>query len=684
MKLNKIKLKNIRSYINQEVIFPDGITLLSGDVGSGKSTILLAIDFALFGLRRGSLSGSALLRNGEKQGHVELHFEIEKVPIVIKRTLKRGSAIIQDSGYVIENNKRKDLSPLEIKQYVITLLNYPQELLTKFKSLIYRYTVYTPQEEMKHILLGNKDYRLDTLRKVFGIDKYKRIKDNCFIFITHLKQKRKELEGKIFDLDIKKQLLKDKQKEVSEVKEKLNELKPLLTEINKIINEKKKDLKRIEENIKSLQEAKKELEVEKLNLKLKTEQKKKNKEQIENLADQIIDLKDELQNLPTTEIEPKKLKELQISINLFEATIRSINEKITEYKVKINSSKEIIEKISSIDICPLCRQQVTREHIKKVKEKEKDRINLYNSESKIYNSRLIEANNKINKNKQDLEELRKRLHLQEKLKIVKQNLDEKQESLKNLKEENRKINIDEIKTKITYHSKGLENFSYIEKDLKQRKSDLESKQEDLKQLEIEKAGFEKEISSIQNSIEEVKQEIQEKTNYKKELSKWTHMQHFLNTHFTNLVSLIERKIMLKVHADFDNLFQKWFDIIIDNDLLNIKLDEEFTPFIEQAGHQLDYDYLSGGEKTAAALAYRLALNQVINSLVSTIRTKDILILDEPTDGFSSEQLDRIRIVLDQLKINQIIIVSHESKIESFVDNIVRVDKREHVSEVIHH
>ena len=56
-------------------------------------------------------------------------------------------------------------------------------------------------------------------------------------------------------------------------------------------------------------------------------------------------------------------------------------------------------------------------------------------------------------------------------------------------------------------------------------------------------------------------------------------------------------------------------------------------------------------------------------------------LDEPTDGFSSEQLDKIRVVLEQLNIKQIIIVSHESKIESFVDNVIRINKNEHISEV---
>ena len=60
----------------------------------------------------------------------------------------------------------------------------------------------------------------------------------------------------------------------------------------------------------------------------------------------------------------------------------------------------------------------------------------------------------------------------------------------------------------------------------------------------------------------------------------------------------------------------------------------------------------------------------------------MIILDEPTDGFSSQQMDKIRDVLEQLNTKQIIIVSHESKLESYVEHIIRIEKQHHVSRVI--
>ena len=130
MIIKKLKLENIRSYVNQEIEFPIGSILLSGDIGSGKSTILLAIDFALFGLQRGSLDGNSLLRNGTNKGSVELTFDIDGKEVIIKRSLKRvKDSSGQDQGYLIYNGKKEDLSPVELKQRVLELFNYPQHYL---------------------------------------------------------------------------------------------------------------------------------------------------------------------------------------------------------------------------------------------------------------------------------------------------------------------------------------------------------------------------------------------------------------------------------------------------------------------------------------------------------------------------------------------------------------------------
>jgi exonuclease SbcC len=158
--------------------------------------------------------------------------------------------------------------------------------------------------------------------------------------------------------------------------------------------------------------------------------------------------------------------------------------------------------------------------------------------------------------------------------------------------------------------------------------------------------------------------------------------HWFVELFQPLMLTIEKAVLLKIYHEFNAYFTEWFSILIDDDMITARLDDTFSPYVEQNGYETSFENLSGGEKTAVALAYRLALNKVINTFMVTITTKDFLILDEPTDGFSTEQLDKMREVLDQLDLKQILIVSHEHKIEAYVEHVLQIVKDGHVSSVL--
>ncbi|NYT18662.1 MAG: SMC family ATPase, partial [Methanobacteriales archaeon] len=121
-------------------------------------------------------------------------------------------------------------------------------------------------------------------------------------------------------------------------------------------------------------------------------------------------------------------------------------------------------------------------------------------------------------------------------------------------------------------------------------------------------------------------------------------------------------------------------ILVDDPDKNALINEDFTPIVEQGGYEQEIDYLSGGEKTSVALAYRLALNSIVQRVSTGIKS-DVLILDEPTDGFSKEQLIKLREILEELECPQIIIVSHEKELESFADQMFRIEKVDGVSKI---
>ena len=139
MILKSVKLRNIRSYLNEKVEFPTGSVVLSGDIGSGKSSILHAVEFALFGILNTDIGGESLLRHGKNEGGVELKFQVKNKEYVIKRKLKRRKdSVGQASGYIIKNGKKKEGTAIELKSQILNILGYPNELLHKRKNLIFR------------------------------------------------------------------------------------------------------------------------------------------------------------------------------------------------------------------------------------------------------------------------------------------------------------------------------------------------------------------------------------------------------------------------------------------------------------------------------------------------------------------------------------------------------------------
>lgn len=684
MLIKKLKLENIRSYKSQEIDFSEGSTLLSGDIGSGKSTILLAVEFALFGLLKGELSGDGLLRKGETKGSVELHFNVDNKDIIVKRNLKKSSTgITQDTGSLIVGNNKKELGAVELKQHILDLLNYPKELLTKSKSLIYRYTVYTPQEEMKAILTTDTEYRIDTLRKVFGIDKYKRIKDNADIVLSKIKEKRKEFLGKIYDLDAKKNEKENKSKEIKEANDKLLLLKPKLNSIKEKITEKRRVISSFEDKIKNFNKIKEELRSNESLFSLKSERLRIILDDEKVLERNLLELRKEMNESNMKDFDKSKLKTKKDEIEKTEIKIKEIIKKIEELKYKIKAANEIKNDISKLDVCPLCKQEVSKDHIFNINTNESDKVSKFELElKKIKEEEKIneELLKKIKKEVDELKNIESNFKL---IKLKKENLKEKENNLKKIKDEIKILNLetDKLKNELINLRKEFENNKDLDSTHSKAKGELDDCLKQERIIELEKVGFEVRMKDLENFVAIINKEIENKLKIKSNLDHLIGIQTFIENSFINLIETIEKKIMLKVHYDFNSLVQNWFSMLVDVENINLKLSEDFSPIIIQNEHELDYNYLSGGEKTAVALAYRLGLNQVVNNIMNTIKTRDLIILDEPTDGFSSEQLDRLKQVFDELKIKQIILVSHESKVESFVKNVIKIKKDNHISVV---
>lgn len=680
MILNKITLNNIRSYKNQEITFPEGSVLLSGDIGCGKTSVLLGIEFALFGLQPGQ-RGSSLLRNGEKEGGVILEFEVDEKKIVVERTLKRGKTISQDYCAINIDGEKREFSVTELKDKVLEILNYPKEF-SKKQNILYKFTVYTPQEEMKQIILEDPNMRINTLRHVFGIDKYKKILENILILASKLREEKRVKEWMIEDLEQDKANLASKEDELEAKHYNLTSIEKelfLKTETRKKIQEEKEEISKKIEERKKLQQ-----EIEKTKIIISNK-----KENLTGNLKIIIQIEAQIKELSKIEFNEEEFKELEQQIisrkkekeELNEENLR-ITSQINSLNIKNQENEALKKKIIQIEICPTCLQNVEpvyksniinklesniSENIKKIEE--------FTFEKKKILENLIKAEDQISLTEKQLQELNIS-------KVRLQDAEEKKKRFGEIKKSNESIQRDiEI---LNQHIESLSKFVF---ELNKFENIFEKKQEELdealkqeRMVEIKVAELKKEIEVFSKQIEEFKEGIKKTEEIREKLNYITRLETWLSKNFSPLISFIERNVMIRLKMEFSELFARWFSMLV-SDVFEVGLDDNFTPIIEYQDYEIDYSYLSGGERTAVALAYRLSLNQVVNSLLSKIKTRDIVILDEPTDGFSEQQLDKMRDVLRQLNVRQLIVVSHEQKIEGFMENVMRFRKEHGISKV---
>ena len=684
MKLKKIALKNIRSYKDEEIIFPEGSILLAGEVGSGKSSLLLAVEYSLFGLQPGQ-RGSSLLRNSTNNGSVLLDLEVGGKNLLIERKLKRNhKTVTNESASITIDGEKIDASLTEIKTKILEYIGYPPEFIKK-NNLLYRYTVYTPQEQMKQIILEDAETRLNVLRHVLGIDKYKRIRENLTLLLNHLKEESKVLQGEIKSLDEEKLSLELKK----------TNLKKLVAEIEikaQTLEERKSETKNLESEVSQLEGRIKEKdllerEVEKIKI------------MVSNKYENQLTIKNEIHELEKSIAEISELFD-EHEYRQILAKIANENERIeslnTQYANLISESASLEkqqqetlvkkERIFKIDLCPTCLQDVPEIHKHNILNETESLLSRIKQKIEFLEKEITFIAKALEKEKIERRILEEQKAMKESLRMRLEYTDKAKKRCVNLNKllENIEQDISVLNKQVLFLKEKIFEFSKFDNFLRLKKSELQNVFREERKAEIALAETNKEQDLTRLEIANREMSIALKEKSKQNLSYLLELYDWLSLDFLELIQFTERNVLIKLRQEFSRVFSKWFGILVPQGALDVRLDESFSPIMIHNGIEMEYSFLSGGERTAIALAYRLALNQIINSMLSKIKTRDIIILDEPTDGFSEVQLDRMHDVLRELKVSQLIIVSHEQKMENFVDNVLRIKKVNDVSSLESH
>lgn len=465
MKINRIYLENYRIHEKLEVEFDKGINLLLGENGKGKSSILEAIGYALFGSDLRGTQKDAI-QYGKKSAKIQVEFTgVDGEEYIVTRKLPGITSIYRKSNPELELQGKED----RIRE----LCGIKGDIKDVYDNVI----VAKQNEFISSFKATAKD-REKTFDKVFNTEIYREIYDGY----------SKDVEGKYKnEIAIEENSIKsisDIMEDSQEIKEKLELEEEREKEFEKYLNTLLVELKELKEKLNYINNT--EVEIEKINgdirkseevLKNLTSQKEKLKKQIEEtiLAKEIADKNRDNYNsyIETSEIlesikkEKKKLDQIKEEQNNLEKELISLE------KLKGDSNNQIdIWKNSIENLKVGCKEKKDRfEFLKGEIERKERNIEIYKVELEK-NVPLLET---LERFESDIENGEKKLNtfivkLQEKESdleikkgqrdnLIKERLDEKIEEFKSIENDKKKIE-GEIEKNITL---GIANKEAHEK-----------------------------------------------------------------------------------------------------------------------------------------------------------------------------------------------------------------------------
>ncbi|MEM2021354.1 MAG: SMC family ATPase, partial [Zestosphaera sp.] len=416
MRILGVRLKNIRSYVDKTIVFPrSGVTVIYGDNGSGKTSILLGINFALFGQppgQRGSdlvegfinPRGEDLLRVGSPSGVVKVLLEHGGKLLLVERSLKGysdegGRLAVYEVGDQGLRLKRSNVyRALDLRKRVLDELGLHESSKESRKLSIFHNVIYVPQFNIYQVLAIDEAQRRELVDRALGIDKYvitlrnieklakgrsstfgreldllerdinqcrarleDRNPDEMKAEIGRLMQERKELDMKLEDVGRRRESLETA----------MNDLRAKIDQLNREVGELEMELKILKG---------KESELRDRETALGGVLSKYNVLGPEGIAELLVNfngrrdelkgelssLDEELRSLDSTmdrdEAELVRLREderlLTTEIARLEAEVKNLESRKVDLLRKREETRRMVEQ----GVCPTCRQPIPHEH----------------------------------------------------------------------------------------------------------------------------------------------------------------------------------------------------------------------------------------------------------------------------------------------------------------------------------
>jgi len=681
--IRSIELVDFLAHSNTKLEFDNGATVFVGDNGAGKSSIIDAITYSLFG-EHTRKNNKGLIRRGSNQGFAKIEFSAnEKNYQAVRKIDSKGTLTAQFAEDV--DGKLIPIAEGERKQFGESMTMHVEKTLgMNFEKL--RIASIVQQGELSSIIKAKGKEFKELLNTIIGIDKL----DTALSSMRTVQREfRTSIQEKFGYDDTQIQLLENK------IIEYENETKNTQPKLEQLSTEKKEQellMSRLEKQIQD--DSSKESQLKELESR-KKEWQEYAMHVIKSIKNEVAE-KEEIVN----ECKPcfaisKNRNEIETKINESQKKLSAMESELSDLvkkQVRLEEHEELAKKLVLKDgKCPVCDSSV--DHLKPLFQKKHIEDEIEGIEKKIteLENEKDELEENIDSLTDDLEESKRAETILSTYKINNESqLDEIATEIRMKVKQIQKIPLTvnsgqlvEVAS-LDSHAKTIyENIVSLEKSTKgfdQQKflENIQSRESSRHRL----SQIDQEYGEISGKSKQVKIELDKLGSTLKELK---HVKGYVTE-----LELIQKNVYEREGPVSKSLRSWALDIISQKasehlENLNTKIQRislsEKTRDVNISCYSrnavLDLESLSGGEQVSVALALRLGMSHLLGA-----SNLNFMILDEPTTHLDSERRKSLVNVLSQL-INlkednssmQFIIITHDAEIfdDSSIENIYKFE-----------
>lgn len=209
MIIKKIELENFKSHLNTGIDFNTGISIIMGDNGAGKSSILESISFALF-KEYVSKKMDKLINNEKNQMKVTIEFIANGRTYKVVRKRKRNSS--PESMLYVENNGR--FSVIEKGDSVVS--SEVEKIIDLDKNLFLN-AVYVRQGEIANLVTQNPAEKKEMMGRLLGVQDLENSWKNMKFIIDDYRKQEIRINGKLENFGNTEEDLKKKENKMDEL-----------------------------------------------------------------------------------------------------------------------------------------------------------------------------------------------------------------------------------------------------------------------------------------------------------------------------------------------------------------------------------------------------------------------------------------------------------------------------------